>query len=282
MDQAPDLPPPLGKHREAALARTVELGVIAEHALTHPWPVDATLAELGRIAAEGRQAREQFLSANLRLAALLAGQAARRTGMDYEDLFQEACLAVSHALQRFDHTRGRFTTYALPAVAQHLAAVTSSLAGVLGLPAGRALALRRAQGVADRLSQQLGRAARVGEVSAALGRDEEWTARLLSHQPPVPLQFVAETVGAVPQAFDDRDDQLVFQRLLPELDRLPGEQREVLRLRYGLADGRRHTYREIAVRAGTSPSSVRRVEQRGLATLRRWHQQATQPEAAAG
>lgn len=282
MDHAPDLPPPLGPVREAQLARTIELGVVAEHALAHPWPMDATPVELARIADEGRRAREEFLRANLRLAALLAGQAARRTGMEYQELFQEACLAVAQALQRFDHRRGRFTTFALPAVAQHLVAVTSSLAGLLGLPPRRALELRRAQSVADRLSQQLGRAAQVGEVSEALGRDPEWTARLLSHQVPVPLQSVAESVGSVPPAFDDRDDLLVLRRLLPALDRLPGEQRDILRLRFGLADGRCHTYREIAALTDSSASSVRRVEQRGLAAVRRDHRQEAAPDAAAG
>lgn len=282
MATPPRLPPLLGPEREAVLARTIELGVLAEHALAHPWPGDATADELARLAAEGRQAWQEFLTANLRLAALLARQSARRTGMGFDDLFQEACVALGTAARRFDHTRGRFSTYALPVITQHLTRVTSSLAGVLGLPTSRAVALRRAQGVAEQLGQELGRAAELAELSAALGRDPAWTARLLSHRPPVPLDLVDAAVVAVGPGLEGSEDHAVFRRLAPELERLPGDQREVLVLRYGLADGCRHSYREIALRCGMSSSSVRRAEQRGLAALRHRQLGGLEPRAAAG
>ena len=269
MSHLPVLPQPLGPAGEARLARRIELGVVAEHALSHPWPGAADdRAALVRIVAEGRQAWQDFLSANLRLAAMLAGQASRRTGMDFDDLFQEACLALGHALRRFDHTRGRFTTYALPVVTQHLVTVTSSLAGQLGLPTGRAVVLRRAQGVADQLSQELGRSAGLAEISAAIGRDPLWTARLLSHRVPLPLDELGD-VAAGSSDLAAREDLAVIDRLLPYLARLPGDQRDVLRLRFGLVDGRCLSFREIAERLGTSSSSVRRAAQRGLAALRR-------------
>lgn len=282
MPTPPRLPPLLGPEREAALARTIELGVLADHALAQPWTGDATEPELARIVEEGRAAWQEFLTANLRLAALLARQAARRTGMGFDDLFQEACVALGHAVQRYDHTRGRFSTYALPVISQHLTRVTSSLAGLLGLPTGRAVALRRAQGLAEQLGQELGRTAELAEISAALGRDPAWTARLLSHRPPLSLDLVAGAVVAVGPALDGSEDQAVFTRLLPELERLPGDQREVLGLRFGFADGRCHSYREIALRCGMSPSSVRRVEQRGLATLRDRHLGPEAPRSATG
>ncbi len=278
----PVLPPPLGRDGEAALARRIEAGVVAAHVLEHARPGRDDPVALAAVVADGREAWQEFLTANLRLAVLLAGQAARRSGMDFDDLFQEACLALGDALRRYDHARSRFTTYAVPLVRQHLTAVTSSLAGQLGLPVNRAVVLRRAQGVAEQLSQELGRAAEVTEISAALGRDPAWTARLLSHRPPVPLDLLGDALGEESVALGASEDLAAFDRLLPELARLPGEERDVLRLRFGFVDGRCHSYREIAERIGTSASSVRRAAARGLATLRRRQLASSAARRAAG
>jgi len=252
---------------EVALARAIEVGVVAGHALVHAWRTDATRAELQRLVAEGRQAQDRFLLANLRMVALLAGHAAHRSGMDFDELFQEGCVALGRAVQRFDPRRGRFSTYAFPVVGQHLVRVTSSLAGQLGVPHGRAVAQRRAQGLADRLAQELGRTAGLDEISEALGRDRSWTARLLHQRPPLPLDALAEVPAAAPDA-DGREDRLVLQQLGPAVLRLPHDQRAVLELRFGFADGRCHSYREVGRRLGISAASARRVEQRALATLR--------------
>lgn len=264
----PDL---LTPERESELARVIEVGVIAAHALTEPAGSDATEAELRQLVAEGEQARNDFLLANLRMVALLARTAAGRTGVDLDELFQEGCLALGRALQRFDHTRGRFTTYAFPVVSQHLVRVTSSLVGQLGVPAGRAVAQRRALRLADRLAQELGRTAELSEISEALGRDRDWTARLLGHRPPLPLEALVQ-----PPAAPVADQELwVDDTLANTLERavrgLPTDQRAVLELRFGFTDGRCHSFREVGRRLEISAASARRIEIRALAALRRRH-----------
>lgn len=276
------LPDLLDPSRELLLARRIEAGLVAGHALVNPWPTDAGRDELRRIRREGRQAWREFLAANLRLAAMLARSAARRTGMDFDDLLQEGAVALAHALQRFDPRRGRFSTYAFPVVRRHLMRVTSSLDGQLGLPPSRAVVMRRAQGLEQELAQDLARTPELADISDALGRDLAWTVRLLRHRAPVSLDELVQ-LPPDPRSLHDRwEDNLMRDRLRGELERLPGDQRRVIGLRFGIADGRCRSYREIADLQGLSSSSIRRIEQRGLAALRGRELSASVPATVAG
>lgn len=266
------LPDLLDPARELELARRIEAGLVATHALAHPWRTDASPAELRRIRREGSQAWQEFLAANLRLAVMLARGAARRCGVEFDDLVQEAAWALGHALQRFDLRRGsRFSTYAFPIISRHLVRVSSSQDGQLGLPASRAVTLRRAQGLAQELTQELARKPQLAEISEALGRDPEWTARLMGHQTPDSLDEGLQLPADPRSTYEHREERLLHQRLRDEIERLPGDQREVIKLRFGLTDGRRHGYRDIAARQELSCSSIRRIEQRGLDVLRARH-----------
>lgn len=275
------LPDLLDPSRELMLARRIEAGVIAAHALAHPWPTTATRAELRRILEDGDRARHEFLAANLRLAAMLAKLAARRTGMEFDELFQEASVALARALQRFDCTRGRFSTYAFPVISRHLVRVTSSLGGQLGLPASRAVAQRRAEGLVQELAQELSRMPALAEISRALGRDQASTAELLRHRAPASLDLLGQHPTEPASAYEQRDDAVVAGRLRGEIDRLPVDQRLVIGLRFGLVDGRCYSYREVAAIQNWSSSSVRRIEQRGLEALRA-RRLASMPQATAG
>lgn len=267
------LPDLLEPSRELSLARRIEAGLVADHALIHPWRTDASRRELRRIRREGRQAWEEFFGANLRLAAMLARSAARRTGMEFDDLLQEGAVALAQSLLRFDPRRGKFSTYAFPAIRRHLVRVTSSLGGQLGVPPSRAVEMRRVQGVMQELAQDLARTPDLAEISDVLGRDRAWTASVLRHRVPASLDDLAQPPPDPRSPFEHREDDLMHDRLRGEIDRLPGDQRQVIRLRFGFADGRCYSYRQIAARHGLSSSSIRRIEQRGLAALRR-HQPA--------
>lgn len=276
------LPDLLDPSREYLLARRIEAGLVANHALTHPWPTDASREELCRIRQEGRQAWQEFLGANLRLAAMLARSSAHRTGMEFDDLLQEGVLALAHALLRFDPRRGKFSTYAFPAIRRHLMRVTSSLDGRLGLPPSRAVTLRRVQGLAEELAQDLARTPELADISDALGRDQTWTKRLLQHRVPASLDELAQLPVDPRSPYEQWEDDLVRVRMRGEIERLPGDQREVIKLRFGIEDGRCLSYREIAARHDLSSSSIRRLEQRALAALRCRELFASAPETAAG
>jgi len=255
----------LDAEQEVRLARRIKAGLLAARALEEGSPIPASPEELRQLVVEGRLAWDRFLLANTRLVWLVVRQSSGRCGISDDDLFQEGFVMLARALQRFDHTRGRFSTYALPRIQSHLAEVTSARAGGLGIPTSRALALRRAQAIAERVSQVEGRRARLSEVATAMGREEDWTGRLLQHRPPVPLELVGDL--AAPSG-PDVVERLELQRLARQVERLPEPQREVVRLRFGFTDGICRSYRLIATVIGMSTSSVRRLEQQALAVLR--------------
>ena len=254
---------------ERLLAARIEAGVLAEHLLASgERPVVATPEELAAIIDSGRRAWQDFLLANLRLVWKLAGQEARRAGLPSDDLFQEGFVALAGALQRFDPARGRFSTFATVRIGQRLAEVSAGRLGALALPDSRALRLRRARGLEGALAQDNGRNVDVGELAAALGQPVAWTRRLLGHRAPVAFDPASDEPALAAQQPADPDRAIYAGQVRRVLKRSDADQARVVALRYGLVTGEPLETADISRRLGVSPSTVRRLEVRGLAALR--------------
>ena len=247
------------------LARAIEAGVLAREARTSGGWGDATAEELLALEQLGHHAWQRFVRANLRLVAMVAAQTAARSRLPENDLFQEGCLGLMAAIQRFDHTRGHaFATYALVWIRSAVGAGSARQLGALNLPTSRAEQLRAARGVEAGLTQRLGRTPERAEVASALGRSVSWTGALLAHTAPEPLLGEAEgrAVEAVaPSAGADVDVRALLQHLGPE-------QRAVLELRLGFAGDGAHSLAETARRLACSVARVRRLEAQALEVLR--------------
>ncbi|MBA3020881.1 MAG: sigma-70 family RNA polymerase sigma factor [Propionicimonas sp.] len=254
---------------ERQLARTIEAGVLAEHLLASgERPLRATEAELRALSSEGRRAWEHFWLANLRLVWKLAGAESRLTGLNVDELFQEGCVALAGALQRFDGERGRFSTYAVTRIRQHLIEVGAARFGAMELSVSRAVQVRRAHGVRARLDQELGRQTGAEELAAELARPTAWARALLSHRAPVSLDS-CDQVGRLADQIGAEPEQRLFASQVRELLALvPTDEAEVLRRRFGLDHVVAETRAEVAARLRVSLSTVRRLEQRGLERLR--------------
>ncbi len=258
--------PGLAAAEVRALLRAVEAGVLARAALADGVTVSgATAAELAEIAAEGQRARRTFVEANLGLARLVATQYADRSGESAADLFQEACLGLLAAVERFDYARGlRFSTYAVFWIRAYVAAAAATRLGALNMPASRAGQVRATRAAQARLTQRLGREPRLAEIAEEMGRDEAWTRRILGHQPPVSL----EVVGDVDLAHDRAELTLggadVAETLLGMLDPTA---RRVIELRVGM-EGPRLSTAAVACAVGVAPRRVRELERSALAALR--------------
>lgn len=251
---------------ERRLARAIEAGVFAEHLLaTGRRPVRATDAELAELVEEGRRCWQRFLLANVRLVWKLAGPQARRSGLPLDDLFQEAFVALAGALQRFDPDRGRFSTYATRRIERHLAQVVSVRLGELSLPTSRAVQLRRARALAVALTQQHGRTVSVAELAAGLDQSPDWTRRLVGHRAPLPLEAVAASLADPEQP--DPEQRIFAAQLRRLVARLPDDQADLVRFRFGLA-GAPLSLTQAAQRLRISPSSAKRLERAALASLR--------------
>ena len=264
--------PLLTAAEEVQLAEQIEAGLLAHEARAGGRSCPgASELELLLLQEAGERARARYIRANLRLVAKIARQAAARSQLSEGDLFQEGCLGLISALERFDCRRGyRFSTYASFWIRAHIGAAAVSSLGGGNLPTSRAHQLRQARGVEMALAQSLGREPLLAEVAEGLGRTEKWTAELLASQAPQSLDSLegdAAGLVAVPGAGEEAD--LDHQRPGAELLwHLEGLEREVLALRCGFADGTAHSYAEIGRLLAITVSKARRVEERALDVLR--------------
>ena len=255
--------PLLTREEVRTLARAIEAGVLAREARRTGAGGDASDEELAVLELIGQQAWQRFVRANLRLVAMVAAQGASRSRLPEGDLFQEGCLGLMTAIQRFDHARGHaFATYALIWVRSAVGAGSARQLGALNLPTSRAEQLRAARGVESGLVQQLGRTPERSEIAAALGRSTAWTDALLAHTVPEPLEAAAATAVQVTRTTaPDVDAARLLAHLSPE-------QRSVLELRLGFVDDQPCSLAEAARRLQCSVGRVRRLESQGLEVLR--------------
>lgn len=266
MDSSLLTEPLLTAEEEVQLARAIEAGALAAEALTRgDRPDDATVEELGWLVGAGQRARSRYVQANLRLVSMVAHQAGIRAGLPDADLFQEGCLGLLVAVDRYDHSRGcRFATYALQWIRAYVNAASARMLGTMNLPTSRATQLRHARGMEALLAQELGRPPSPAEVAEALGRSAEWTLRLLAHEHPQGLDEV-DDIGC-----EDADLVRVLgaRRAGAELvAALDGLERRVVELLFGFA-GEPQTYADVARTLGLTSNRVRRAERRALEQLR--------------
>lgn len=253
------------------LQRAIEAGLLARDArLSGVGFADATDQELTALEDQGALARQRFIKANLGLVGMISRQHAARSQLSEAELFQEGCVGLITAVERFDYARGhQFSTYALFWIRAFISAATAKLLGAMNLPTSRAEQLRAAHGLEAELTQSLGRPPTLNELAVALGRSEDWTAGLLSHQRPRSLQLVEGATLERLHAHDELDAALAepveLRELLFRLDELD---RRVLELRLGFADGEAKTYADTARILDISVTRARRIEARALEKLR--------------
>lgn len=253
----------LSAAEEQQLARRIESGVIAAAAQADELRVAASAQELDLLVGQGRLAWEQFLLANQRMVAMVAGRWRGRTPVSQEDLRQEGNVSLARALQVYDHRRGRFSTFALPRITFDIAQLAGT--GDLGIPAGRARAARRLRALADELRQHWHREPTSHELAHAAQLSPGSVAALMAHRPPVGLDQVGEHWAATGPSGPDRLERAELRRAV---GRLPGPLARVVELRFGLVGETHRSYRAVAEQLGISASTVRRMESTALTTLR--------------
>ncbi|MFA0782512.1 sigma-70 family RNA polymerase sigma factor [Fervidibacter sacchari] len=229
------------------------------------------------------KAREQLIEANLRLVLSIASQFAQKSVVPLEDLVQEGCLGLIRAVDKFDWKRGtRFSTYAVWWIRQYIVRAIAEHSRFIHLPFHLVESLAQLVAVTQRLTQELGRQPSNQEVADALGlpveRVEEMMALLsppLSLEAPVDEEeeLVLEDIIPDPNTFSPEDAYYrayareQIRAILAES--LTEREWEVIKLRYGLLDGRTYTLDEIGQMLKISGEAVRRIEQRALEKLRR-------------
>lgn len=273
--------PLLTAEEEVRLAQSLEQGYLAREKLAQDngySPLE--VQQLEGLVRDGEAARQHLIRANSRLVISLAKKYMGQ-GVPLLDLIQEGNMGLMRAVEKFDYHRGyKFSTYATWWIRQSITRAVADQGRTIRVPVHMNDRIRRLYRASHQLEQRLGRSPTAEELARELDlppHKVRWILRVsqrpLSLEKPVGEEqdselgdFIEDQDAPVP--VDMASLHLLREEIETVLTALTSREARVLKLRFGLADGRSHTLKEVGEKFGVTRERIRQIEAEALQRLR--------------
>ena len=273
--------PLLDPKEEPIIARQIQEGEEAKEAMKSTDLSDEEKKKLAKVIADGEQAKQTLISSNLRLVVSIAKKYVGR-GMLFLDLIQEGNCGLIKAVEKFDYTKGfKFSTYATWWIRQSITRAIADQARTIRIPVHMVETINKLTRIQRQLVQDLGRdplpeeiAEKMENISAEKVREIQKIALdPVSLETPIGEEddshlgdFIEDKDTLSPD--DYTNNQLLKDEINAVLEGLTEREEKVLRLRFGLLDGRTRTLEEVGKEFNVTRERIRQIEAKALRKLK--------------